>query len=93
MTVTRLTGPATQTRHPWRATVRTTAAAIVGLLPILPSIIDAFGVSSVPWVAGTLAMIAAVTRVLAMPQVERWMKTYASWLAAAPVREEVNGKP
>jgi hypothetical protein len=95
MAATRLTGPPTQTRHPWRATTRTTAAAIIGLLPILPSIINAFGVSSVPWVAGTLAGIAAVTRVLAMPAVEVWMKAYAPWLAAAPKREEVlpgNGK-
>ena len=84
-----LTTPTTQTRHPWRATARTALAAIVGILPFLPAIIGEFGVSSVPWVAGALGTIAAATRVLAIPGVEEWMKTYAPWLAAAPAKETV----
>jgi len=62
---------------------------MVGILPFVPAIIGEFGVSSVPWVAGALGTIAAFTRVLAIPGVEVWMKTYVPWLAAAPVKEEV----
>jgi hypothetical protein len=87
-----LTTSTTQTRHPWRATARTAFAAIVGILPFVPAIIGEFGLGSVPWVAGALGAIAAATRVLAIPGVEVWMKSYVPWLAAAPVREDMKGK-
>lgn len=78
------TAAPTQARHPWRATGRTIAAALIALLPLLPAIVDALGVAAVPWVMGGLGVIAGVTRVLAMPAVNDWVSDYLPWLAAEP---------
>lgn len=74
----------TQTRHPWRATARTVFAATVALLPFLPAVADALGVSAVPVVAGALAAVGGITRVLAMPGVDGWLRRFLPWLAAEP---------
>jgi hypothetical protein len=74
----------TQIRHPWRAVIRTVAAAVIALIPVLPPIIDSLGVATVPWVASGLIVIGAVTRVLALRQVETWLRQWAPALAAAP---------
>jgi hypothetical protein len=74
----------TQTQHPWRATVRTVAAVGVPLLLALPAIVDALGVGSVPWVAGLLAAAAGLTRMLAVPAVNEWLREYVPGLAAQP---------
>lgn len=78
-----MTTQPTQIRHPWRATVRTAFAAIVGFLPLAALLAHELGVESVPWVAGTLAVIAGITRWLAYPGVNRW---FTKWLnmGAAP---------
>lgn len=73
---------ATQSRRPWHAVLRTSVAALLGLLPVLPIIADALDVETVPVVASTLAVTAAVTRVLAVPQVEVWLRRWAPALAA-----------
>lgn len=78
----------TQARHPWRATVRTIVAAVVGLALLGPLVAAELGVQSVPWAAGVLAVIGAVTRVLAIPGVEAWMRQYVPWLSAEPSKEE-----
>lgn len=72
----------TQVRHPWRATARTVFAAVVTALPIVPVVVHELGVESVPWVAGALVVIGGVTRVLAMPGVNDWLRQYVPWLAA-----------
>lgn len=77
-------GP-TQTRHPWRATVRTIFAAGVALLTLLPVIAATAGVDTVPAIAQVLLVAGAVTRVLALPGVERFLELYLPWLAASPV--------
>jgi hypothetical protein len=74
----------TQTAHPWRATARTVFAAVVALLPIVPFVVAQLGVATVPWVAGGLVAVGAVTRVLAMPAVNAWITEYLPWLAPAP---------
>lgn len=74
----------TQTRHPGRATFRTIVAVALGLIPLLPAIIDELGLSSVGWIAGALAIAATVTRVLAMPSVNKLVTEYLPWLAPAP---------
>ena len=71
----------TQAAHPWRATIRTTLAAVLGLAVLAPEIVAELGVGSIPWVAGTLAVIAAVTRVLAIPGVVAWTERFMPWLA------------
>ncbi|MDG4796960.1 hypothetical protein [Micromonospora sp. WMMD1082] len=74
----------TQTRHPWRATLRTIFAAVIGLLSLLPTIALAAGVDDVPLIAQALGVAAAVTRVLAIPGVDAWLREYVPWLASAP---------
>jgi hypothetical protein len=75
----------TQSRHPWRATVRTIFAAAVALLTLLPVIAMTAGIDTVPAVAQVLLVAGAVTRILALPGVEKWMELYIPWLAASPV--------
>ena len=74
----------TQTRHPWRATVRTVVAALVGALSLLPTVAVTAGVDAVPAVAQAVTVAAAVTRVLALPGVDAWLRTYLPWLASSP---------
>lgn len=74
----------TQTRHPWRATARTVLAALVALLVIAPQIIMEAGLHETAYGAQALAVMGAVTRVLAMPAVEAWLRRYLPWLAAEP---------
>jgi len=75
----------TQARHPWRATVRTLFAGVVSLAAIWGLIVEAAGVDSTGAVVGaTLTVAGAITRVLAIPQVEAWLRRFFPWLAAAP---------
>lgn len=82
--MTQPTPPPTQTQHPWRATARTIAAATVAALPILPVVVDQLGATGLPWVAGVVAAAGALTRVLAIPAVDDWLRDYAPWLSAQP---------
>jgi hypothetical protein len=83
-----MTQPApTQTRHPWRATARTVVAGLVGLAAVLPQIDDTVHLSKTwPWFAGVLGVAAAITRILAAPAVEQWIRDnkLTGWLSAAP---------
>lgn len=74
----------TQVRRPWRSTARTTIAAAVGLLPLLPEIAHAAGIERVPVIAAALAITAALSRVLAIPAVEDWLRRWVPALAASP---------
>jgi len=71
----------TQTRYPWRATLRTVAAAAVGALSLIPVVVATAGLSTVPAVAQVVAVAGAITRVLAVPAVDAWLHTYLPWLA------------
>lgn len=73
-----------QTRRPWRAVARTTVTAALALLPILPKIADAADIDHIPIVVIILAIAAAITRVIAIPEVDDWLDTYLPWLAADP---------
>ena len=74
----------TQVRRPWRATLRTAFAALVALAAMAPVLVDAAGLdpARLPWLAGVLAVCATVTRVLALPGVESWLRRFVPWLAA-----------
>lgn len=74
----------TQTQHPWRATVRTLVAGLVALLTLAPVIAATGHFEAAPGVAQLLAVSAAVTRVLAIPGVDDWLRRYLPWLAAQP---------
>lgn len=74
----------TQVQHPWRATVRTVAAATVALLPVLPEAVKVAGLNTIPWVVSVVAVAGGVTRVLAIPAVHDWLTDYVPWLAPEP---------
>ena len=75
----------TQVRRPWRATVRTIFAAVVGLAAMAPLLVDASGLDeTAPAVAGVLAVTGAITRIMAIPQVETFLRTFLPFLAATP---------
>lgn len=80
----------TQTRYPWRATLRTVAAATLALITVLPFVFDALGVSSLPWAAAFLGVIGTVTRVLAIPAVNDWLHKWAPILLPEPKPEDLN---
>lgn len=75
----------TQVRRPWRATVRTVFAALVALAAMLPLLVGASGLeeTSAP-VAGALAIAGAITRIMAIPQVETFLVEFFPFLAADP---------
>lgn len=73
----------TQTRHPWRATIRTTFAVVVALAAMLPALVAASGVDeTLAPVAGALAIAGAITRVMALPAVDAFLSRFVPWLAA-----------
>lgn len=82
----------TQARHPWRATVRTTIAALIALLPALPEIAQTLHISTIPLVASILSITALVTRVLAIPEVDKWVDKYAPSLSADAGYTDNKGK-
>lgn len=62
--------------------LRTAVQTLIGLAAALPGIVAASGIpETLPWVAGGLAVAAAVTRVMALPTVQAllpsWLRTDA----------------
>ncbi len=81
-----LTPDPTQVRRPWRATARTVFQALVALAVIFPILVSTAGLDpeSLPWLAIPLAVAAAIARVMALPQVETFLRQFVPFLAAAP---------
>lgn len=79
---------ATQVAHPWRATVRTAFAVVVSLCALAPVVYEAAAQGDASTatgaMAGVLGVAAAVTRVLARPEVDAFLKAYLPWLASEP---------
>lgn len=79
------TAAPTQVRRPWRSTTRTIFQAVVGLAAMWALIVEAIGLDADwRWVAASLAVTAAITRVMALPAVERWLAAFVPFLAAQP---------
>lgn len=80
----------TQIRRPWRSTVRTAFQALTGLAPMAPVIYQAATDHDPTLASGAagvaLAISAGVTRVMAIPGVETWLRRFVPFLAAAPRR-------
>jgi len=76
----------TQTAHPWRATVRTVLAGVIALSamagPIYTAIAEASPEAATGAAAIALGIAGAITRTLALPQVEGFLRRFAPWLAA-----------
>jgi hypothetical protein len=82
---TNLTPPIpTQVRKPWRATARTAFAALVALCALLPVLVEQTGmdVEDFPWLGIALAIAAAVTRIMANPKVEEFLRAFLPFLSA-----------
>lgn len=63
-------------------TARTVVQTAVGIAVVLPAIVDAAGLpETLPWVAGALAVAGALTRVMALPAVQRLLP---GWLRTTP---------
>lgn len=72
----------TQTAHPWRATVRTAFAFVVGLAAAWALIIEAAGIDpGLEWASVSLAVAAGITRVMALPAVDNLLRTFVPFLA------------
>jgi hypothetical protein len=72
----------TQMAHPWRATVRTLFAAVVGFAAMWGVVVQAAGLDpSVEWVSASIAATGAVTRVMALPVVDAFIRQFVPWLA------------
>ena len=78
----------TQVEHPWRATLRTGVAVLLGLAVVLPAIWAIIGdeLAAVGWavpepwaaiiaavVTGCVVASSAITRIMAIPQVSDWL--------------------
>lgn len=75
---------ATQSEYPWHAVARTVFQAVVGLAAMWALVVEALGVDAgLPWVAASLAVTGALTRVMAIPAVNAWLARYIPWLAAS----------
>lgn len=80
--------PPTQVRHPWRAVARTLFAALIAFAPMAPVIYrqatEQDPAQATGAVAVALGIAAGVTRVLALPAVEEFLRRFVPFLAAAP---------
>lgn len=78
-------GTPTQSAHPWRATLRTLFAVVVGLAASYGVVVQALGLNANwHWVVVGAGVAAAITRVLANPLVEKTLQQYFPWLSALP---------
>lgn len=73
----------TQTVHPWRSVLRSAIAFSIGFIPIGTALVIQLGWDSTPFFASFLALGAAITRVMAMPQTEALLNRHAPWLSAS----------
>lgn len=79
---------ATQSKYPWRAVARTVFAVIVGTAAMAPAVYSAATnhdpTAATGWAATGLGIAAAITRVLALPQVNSLLGKVLPFLAAEP---------
>jgi hypothetical protein len=81
-------------KRPWRATLRSVFQALVGFAAMWGVIVEAIGLDpSWQWVATSLAVTGAVTRVMALPGVEKWLERFLPFLAADPKGQVVDRIP
>ena len=74
----------TQLRRPWRSTARTIFQATIALAAMWAVVVQALGLPDWAWVGTSVAVAGAITRVMALPVVEAFLRRFLPWLAAAP---------
>lgn len=84
---TPIPAPPTQVRRPWRTTARSIfqfALALATLLPLLAAGVYT-DVDQAPAIVGQILVVAGIiTRVMALPGVEQFLRNWFPWLAASP---------
>jgi hypothetical protein len=79
--------PPTQVRRPWRATARTLFQAAIALATLLPFVVtNVYGNDDdIPAaVTQVLVVSAGFARIMATPQVEKFLRRFLPFLAATP---------
>ena len=80
----RATAP-TQVRFPNRTTIRSVFQVLIGLAAVMPIVISTLGLPATGGIVGiVLAVSAGITRVMAIPAVNRFLEDHLPWLAAKP---------
>jgi hypothetical protein len=80
----------TQVKRPWRATARTAFQALCALCVLFPVLVQTAGLDpeAFPWLAVPIAVAAAVARIMALPEVETFLRRFAPFLAADTTTKE-----
>lgn len=74
----------TQVTHPNRAMIRTVFQGGIAFAALIPLLLSVAGIPPVGWAAILITIAGAITRVMALPQVEIFLEKYLPWLAAKP---------
>lgn len=74
----------TQIRRPWRSVARTVFQASVSLAAMWGLIVVTLDLPDWAWVGTSVAVAGGITKVMAMPGVETWLRRFLPFLAAAP---------
>ncbi|AKC03047.1 holin [Gordonia phage Gsput1] len=74
----------TQVNHGARATVRTVFAVLVAVATLVPYVLAEAHVDATVLGAQAIAVAGAVTRIMALPQVNDFIVRFVPWLAAEP---------
>jgi hypothetical protein len=74
----------TQVRRPWRATARTAFQALVAFAVLFPVLVETAGLdpAAFPWLAVPVAVAAGFARVMALPQVDAFLRRFLPFLSA-----------
>lgn len=82
MTTPKHAAATSQEAYPLHSMARTVFQALVGLAAAWGLIVEAAHIdSAIPWVATSLAITAAITRVMTLPAVNQWLARFVPWLA------------
>jgi hypothetical protein len=74
----------TQERHSARAMLRTGFQMLVALAVLWPIVIGTLDLPDWAWVGTATLVAAGITRLMALPEVEQFLRRFAPFLSAAP---------
>lgn len=75
--------PPSQVVAPYRDVIRHLTSSLIAMIPLVLMFADEVDLyNKWPWVAGTLATVAAAARVMNTPQGEKFIAQFMPWLAA-----------
>lgn len=80
-------GTPTQVAHPAKAVVRTVFAMVVAFAAMWPLIVEAAGLGAEAWVATSITIAGAITRIMALPAVNGFIERFLPFLATGVANE------